>query len=335
MAKTTKKGSTTKAAAPVEVLDPEPAEVALIATESLGIVDWLRSLSTFFRAAQQIERAAVARRDAMFKRAVPTTKEEDAALRQEVIACREERKAATAHWEVITSALSKLHRMTTAGRARATDPLEAAEKKGTALHTTYNDNELRASREREAVERRKQEAQAEQDRLAKLAEFERAAVAAEEASPLLSAREALWMDHYMRTGDGVRAAQVAGYADPAGQAARLVASEKMRAAIEAKRTATTMRTQIDVMKEMPVYVDEGKIEDAATPQINKGDREQWSASCIDLEAFRDAAFEGRAGIPRDIFVVDPAALNRAARSLGQRVEMWPGIKATKNTTVLR
>lgn len=329
-----KKQSTKKAAVP-EVLEPEPQEVALVATESIGIVDWLRNLSTFFRTAQQLERDATDRLARMRSTAVPTTKAQDEAVRQEVIACRDARKAATAHWEVITGALSKLHRMTTAGRARATDPLEEAEKFGTRLHTTYVDNERRAAQEREQAERRRQEQEAEVERQKKLAEFEAAALAAEESSPELSARETAFVDGYMRHGAGERAAREAGYKDPNAQASRLLASDKIRAAIESKRTAHTMRTQIEVMTEMPVYVDEGKIEDAATPALNKGDREQWSAAVVDLEKFRDAAFEGGFGIPRDVFIVDGAALNRAARALGKRVEMWPGVKATKNTTVLR
>lgn len=329
-----KKG-TTKAAAVPEVLEPEPQEVALVATESIGIVDWLRNLTTFFRTAQQIERAAVERRQRILALAVPTTKEQDAAIRQEVIDARDARKAAMAHWDVITSALSKLHRMTTAGRARATDPLEDAEKHGTRLHTTYVDNEKRRAAQAEQEERRRQEQQAEADRARKLAEFEAAALQAEESSPDLSDRETAFVDGYMRHGAGERAAREAGYKDPNAQASRLLASEKILKAIEAKRTAHTMRTQIDVMKEMPVYVDEGKIEAAAKPALNSGDREQWSASVVDLEKFRDAAFEGGYGIPRDVFIVDTAALNRAARALGKRVEMWPGVKATKNTTVLR
>jgi hypothetical protein len=337
--------SSTKTPTVVEVLEPEPADVALVAAESIGIVDWLHGLGTFFRTSQQIERAAVARLERVRTLPVPTTKEQDAAIRQEVIDARDARKAATAHWEVITSALSKLHRMTTAGRARATDPLEQVEKLGTGLHTRYVDAEKRRAADAAEVERRKLEAQAQLDRDTRLAEFEAAAVAAEESSPELSAREDKFVTfHCGISADGTQrggqqtalaAAMAAGYAKPNEQAPRLIASDKIRAAIDARMRAHTMRTQIEVMREMAPFVDEGAIEEAAKPQLNSGDREQWSASVLDLETFRNAAFDGGMGIPREIFNVDAAELNRAARSLGKNVERWPGIKATKNTTVLR
>lgn len=342
MAKTTKKGITKPA---VEVLEADPPEVALVAQASLGLVAWLQGLATFFRTARDIEQDAVARLARMKALAVPTTVEEDAAVRQAVLDDRDARKAATAHWDPITGLLSKVHRMTTAGRSRATDPLEASEAHGTRLHTTYVDNEKRRAAQAADIERRRLEAEAQRDRDAKLAEFEAAALAAEESSPELSAREQKFVEfHSGLMPDGTRrgapnaaiaAAHAAGYAKPNEAASRLIASDKIRAAIAARQSAATMRTQIEVMKEMAPFVDEQRVEDVGKPALNKGDSESWSAACVDLEAFRDAAFEGGYGIPRSIFVVDPAALNREARSLMQNIERWPGIKATKNTTVRR
>lgn len=329
----TKKTTKKEAAPAVEVLTLP--EQALVAKESLGLIEWLKSLVPFFTEAAQIEKAAVARLARIRALSVPETKEQDEAIRQEVIGCRDAKKGALAHWDAVTGLLSRVHKMTTTARARATGPLEEGERLATGLHERYVANEKRRADLAAAEARRIEEAKAEQDRQRRLAEFEAAALKAEEDSPLLSAREGLFVESYMRHGDGQRAARDAGYQDPVGQAARLIASDKVRKAIEAKRTAHTMRTQIEVMKEMPAFVDHDAIEEANKPQLNTGDRYTWSAEVVDLEAFRNAAFEGGYSIPREVFVVDGPALNRLAKTLEQNIERWPGIKAKKTTTVLR
>jgi hypothetical protein len=96
-----------------------------------------------------------------------------------------------------------------------------------------------------------------------------------------------------------------------------------------------MRTQIEVMKEMPPAIDEALVE-AAGPKLNTGDSHTWTATCANPDALRDLAFEQPAlGIPRDLFVLDAAALNRYARQLEKNIERWPGVTAIRKTTVRR
>ena len=334
----------TKAAVP-EVLEAEVPEVALVLTESAGVIEWLQGLAPFFRTAKAIEADAVATRDRVLKLKVPTTKAEDAAMRQEALGARDKRKAALAHWDPIASLLSKLHKRATAGRSRATDPLEEAEKFATRQHDTFEREETRRAAEEQERIRREEEQKAQADRDAKLAEFEAAVLAAEESSPDLSAREEKFVTvHCGLYADGTRAAApaaamlaagAAGYKNPAEMAPRLIASDKIRAAIAARQSAHTMRTQLEVMREMPPAIDEEKV-DAAAPQLNTGDSHTWTAVCLDPVALRDAAFEQpKLGIPRDLFVLDPVALNRYARSLEKQVERWPGVKASRKTTIRR
>lgn len=335
------KKAVAKKQADIEVLEPE---VALVLTESEGVLTWLQGLAVFFKTAKQIEAAAIARRDRVLALPVPTTKEQDALMRVEVVEARDAKKQALAHWDPITSLLSKLHKRATGGRALAVDPLEQAEKFATRQHTSYVSNEERRAREEQDRIRREEEAKAEADRRRSIEEFEAAALKAEESSPDLSVREEKFvLLHSGLYADGRRAAApaaamlaagAAGYKNPADMAPRLIASDKIRAAIEARRSAHTMRTQIEVMKEAPVYVDETRVEQAAA-QLNKGDRHTWAASVVNLEQLREAAFEQPVlGIPRDIWIVDQTALNRYARSLEKNIERWPGVKASKNTTVL-
>lgn len=323
-------------AAPVEVLDADVPEVALVLTESEGLVTWLQGLAAFFRTAKQIERAAIVRRDRVLALPVPTSKSEDAVMRQEVLIAREERKTALAHWDPITGLLSKLHKRATAGRALATGPLEEAERFATGQHEAFERAETRRAREEQDRIRREEEQRAEAERAKALAEFEAAALAAEESSPDLSAREQKFVEAVFRLGPGgeIRALREAGFTDVTmARAGRLMGSDKIIAALIAKRKAHTMRTQIEVMKEIAPAVDEARIA-AAAPNLNTGDSHTWTAIVVDPTALRDAAFEQPVlGIPRELFVVDTAALNRYARSLGQNIERWPGVKAKRNTTV--
>lgn len=340
----TKKATTKKAAVP-EVLEAEAPEVALVLTESAGLIDWLQGLATFFKTARAIEADAIATRDRVLKLPVPTTKAEDAAIRQEALAARDKRKGALAHWDPIASLLSKLHKRATSGRSRATDPLEEAEKFATRQHDTFERNEQRRAAEEQDRIRREEERKANEARERTLAEFEAAALKAEESSPDLSAREEKFvLLHSGLYADGTRAAApaaamlaagAAGYKNPAEMAPRLIASDKIRAAITARQSAHTMRTQIEVMREMPPAIDEDKVA-AAAPDLNSGDSHTWTAECLDPVALRDAAFEQPVlGIPRDLFVLDPVALNRYARQLEKQVERWPGVKATRKTTIRR
>ena len=344
MAKKATKGKAAPAVVP-EVLEAEAPEVALVLTESAGVLTWLEGLAAFFKTARAIETDAVATRDRVLKLPVPTTKEEDAAMRQEALSARDKRKGALAHWDPITSVLSKLHKRATSGRSRATDPLEEAEKFATRQHDTFERNEQRRAAEEQERIRREEEQKANEARERTLREFEEAALKAEESSPDLSARESRFIDFYIglnekgeRVGAGMPAATAAARAEyklATETASRLLASDKILKAIEARRAAHTMRTQIAVMREMPPAIDEQLVE-AAAPQLNSGDSHTWTAVCLNEQALRDAAFEQPAlGIPRDVFKVDPAALNRYARQLEKQIERWPGVRATRNTTIRR
>jgi hypothetical protein len=75
------------------------------------------------------------------------------------------------------------------------------------------------------------------------------------------------------------------------------------------------------------------------PQVTRAagahDVTRWSGVLDDEQAIRDAAFDHpELGIPRDLFVVNPARLNELARALEARLDAWPGVHAVKKTGVV-
>ena len=334
MAKTTKTAKTTEnkeLAQLVEILDPAESKTVLdTINDGFNLVAFLQGLLKFFSRATELEKAAVttlARANAL---TVPADKAADAQVQDFIRTARADRKAIDEHWE-ITALVSRFHRKLMAKRAIGTEALQQAEARATRLHTTYVDNErVRAAEEQRRLQKIEDD-KAEAKRQETLAEHEAQAVAAEEASLELSVRERDVVRLVLGGTDWQRACAAAGYRDPVAQAARLKTSTKVQQALEAARTAAAIRTRIEIIKEIQATGDTVEV----APELNKGDRTTWTARVVDLEGLRKAAFTDKTlGIPLSLFVVDQAELNRWARSLEKQIELWPGVVATKNTTVV-
>jgi hypothetical protein len=324
MATKTKKTDVSKE---IEVL---PADALAVVTQGLGLVEFLQKLATFFLQATSLEANAKATLSSATQLKVPTTKEEDAAVQEFIRGARRLRQEVEGHWE-ITSAISRFHKTLTSKRAIATDACKSAEDIATRQHTTYVTNETRrAEQERQRLQREEDE-RAERARQEKLAEFEAAAVKAEESSPTLSEREQCFVDFVVRGSAPHKAAGLAGYKDPVAQAARLSTSPKIKAAIEAIRTAESLRTQVEIMKEAPLPADTIEVK----AELNKGDRWSWTARVLNLELLRAEAFRNpNSGIPLDIFMVDQTKLNSYAKALQENINRWPGVEGVKKNTVV-
>lgn len=321
------KGTTTT----LEILPPEHSKEALeVINDGFSLVTFLQGLAKFFSTATDLERRATATLATARTLTVPTTKAEDAALQDFVRGARADRKGVEAHWE-ITSRISQFHKRLTAKRGIAVEALKTAEELATRQHERY----VQAEKERAAAEQRRlqreEDERAERARQETLASYEAAAVAAEEASPELSEREQRVVQLVQHGNEWQGACRIAGYRDPVAQAARLSTSPKIKAALEAARQAASIRAQAAATKELPLPADVVEV----APELNKGDRGTWTAQVVDVDLLRQAAFTDKSlGIPLDIFDVNPAALNRYARSLEKRIELWPGVVAKHKLTVV-
>jgi hypothetical protein len=132
------------------------------------------------------------------------------------------------------------------------------------------------------------------------------------------------------------AAHIAGFKDPAAAGSRLMGTRKVTDAIDAKRKAAAIRQQADAVRAQPLDV---KPIEPVKPNVTKAagahDRTTWSGVIDDEAATIAAAFDRpELGIPRDLFMINPTKLNEYARSLEQRLDLWPGVHAKKKTGVV-
>jgi hypothetical protein len=314
----------------------------LAVTVGAAIQDFIRGLAGFFTTAKALEQTAANWLHKAQTLTLPTSPEADEALQR---FCKEvtlERKQVEEHWR-ITSLVSQFHRRMTARRSKATDALEEAARLANHWHNTYVAAERRRAAEEQERLRRAAEEQARRDREAELRRMEEEALKREAASPELSGRETLFV-HAIVAGYGpVQAAQRAGYKDPAAVAPRLLApGSKVQAAIQSRLEAVQIRKQAEARKAAPVQVaDVPTVKANVTRAGNAYDRTTLSAELLDaralLTAFLGCApedFKNRYGIPADLFEVNPARLNQYARSLGERLNEWPGVRLKKDTRVV-
>lgn len=327
----------------VETLSDRETGRALVASEEelsaleagAAITTFLKGMARFFTDAKEIEDAAKATLTRARALTLPRTGEEDDTLQQFARNVTSEKRGAEAHWK-ITATVAGFHKRLTGRRAIATGALDEASKIANELHNRYVDQERRRAAEAQEKIRREAEEKAREDRARELAAAEAEAVKREEASPDLSDREEAFVNLYctgapsMR-GNAQRCAQAAGYKDPLKTAVRLTSLGKIQKAIQAREQAAAIREQAAARLAEPLEVDVPTIEADVT---TKGNRSTPSAEILDEQALIAAVIAGKHGIPSDILTVKPARLNDYARSLGNRIELWPGVRFKSTTRIV-
>ena len=304
--------------------------------ESMTIREFIASLTPFFQTARTLEVAAKATLQRARASATPAHADADALIQVEIRQSSTDKKIVEDHWK-ITSTLFNFQRRLVTARKRATDALDEAATIWQRQHNTFAEMARRTAQAEQDRLRREAEAQAQQERTAELARLEQQALDAEAASGDLSERERSFVDYY--TGpyrDPVRAAQQAGYKDPAMQAPRLLSMPKIQAAIKGKLEANALRDQRAAVKDAPLDVQVPTV----APNIAKvgTDRTTKSAEVYDPEAFMAALLDPRTrtalGIPATCATFDQVELNRQARDLGEFIGRWPGVRLVKKTTTV-
>lgn len=341
MAKKTAPKKGAAASEPVEIHEPEVvgsqpinADHGLVLPEMGKLGEWTRGMVTFFTKASQLEAAAKGRLEKAKAMKAPTNADEDEQVQLVLREAKMGRKATDDHWS-ITGLLSKLHKATVAGRERAGKMDDEAAEIAQRIHNRYVDDAKRKAREEEDRINREREEQARQDRERELAKMEEEALQREAAMEGLSEREEQFV---ARVAEGVapmRAAGAVGYKNAEKEAARLMALPKVKVAIEAKRQADAIRRQAAAKREMPVQVERETVAvDVRRAAGVTGDRTTWSGEVLDERAFVEAAVGGKHGIPLDCLTVNQAKLTEYARALHERLDLWPGVRAKKNTSTV-
>lgn len=315
--------------ADVEVLPAQSPDVALVQADASGVGSFLANIGKFFVRATDLERRAKEMLVDAKTLQPPTNADDDLRIQNVIKTANAAKKTVEEHWGVC-QVIHSLHRKLTARRGVAVQALEDTANIAQRLHNRYVDAEReRVRREeqrlRDAEELRQRE---EQDRRAKA--LEEQAVVAEASMEGLSSREDVFIDHYHRIHDGAIAAKRAGYLNPGLMAERLLRTPKILAALKAKEDADAARRQADAIRNQPVAVD---VEAPAMEVIRNGsiDRTTWSGEVLDETAFVHAAMSGKYGIPLDCLQVNQTKLNEFARSLHERLDLWPGVRAKKTT----
>lgn len=307
----------------------ESGELALATSEGSALEKFVGGLRAFFTDALQLEAAARQTLGRAKQWKAPTSKEEDQVLVDRVRQANADKATIEKHWQ-ITQVVHRFHRRLTAARDRGIGPLEEAVEIGNKLHNGYAEVERRRARDEEDRLRREAEERARKLREKELADLEKEAVAAEEASQDLSERERRWLGEWFRNGgNATAAARFAGFQDPIATAARLTTSPKIRTAIEAQRTADALASQLEAKKAAPLAVKSAKVE----AEVASGDASRWSCEVLDESALVAAVIGGKHGIPWDVLTVNQVKLNDYARGMHEQLDRWPGVRAHKKTTI--
>jgi hypothetical protein len=307
----------------------ETGELALAAAEGSALERFVGGLRVFFSEALVLEQAARQTLGRAKQWKAPTTKEEDQVLVDRVRQANRDKAQIEEHWQ-ITRLVHQFHGRLTKARDRGIKTIEEAVAIGTRLHTTYAEAERRRAREEEDRLRREADERARAAREKELADLERKAIAAEEASQDLSERERRFLAEWFRNGgNGVAAARDAGYRDPVGTATRLLGGEKIRAAIEAQRSANVLASQLEAKRAAPVESKHVRV----AAEVATGDASRWSGEVLDEVAFIAAIIGGKHGIPWDVLTVNQVKLNDYARGMHEQLDRWPGVRATKKTSI--
>lgn len=331
---------------PAEVIDITPpldpaVQQALQAYTEGDALDavgrFVRGLQSFVIGAKELEDEA-GKLQAQARNAVqPVDVASDEAIQRQIKAASALKTKITGYWS-ITSVFSQVHKRLVAGRTRGENMAEEARSTLQRLHNQYADAERRRVEDEARAEQKRLEEEAAQRRKLELQQMEEEALKAEAASPDLSDRERAFVRYFVERGgtatDTRESATSAGYADPLAQAARLMKSPKILAAIDAAKQAAAIRHQRDAVKAAPLDVDYGMAADLK-PQTGRAgtDRTTYSAEVFDADALRKAVIAGQ-GIPFDVLTVDPAKVNAYARELREGINRWPGVRLVKKVTTV-
>lgn len=322
-----KKSVRTNAPAPADALTLiDQQDLALLQDTSAVVVEFLQRAGVWMQECKALDEqatVALARAKAMPK---PSDAASDELAQRYVRSTADELKTLEAKHGELVDPVNKLHKFLTSRRKASADKLVEAKGIYQTLHNTYVAAEKR--RVDEENERRRQEAEAQERERRRLEQeqLEREALEAEAQLEGLSAREQAFVDAYVAGRDGLAAARIAGYAEPMKQAARLLASVKVRAAIDALVTAHSARSKAVELSEAPLEVEFVE----ATADINRApgasDRTLKSCRIVNPEQFRAAVILGQHGIPHDTLEPAQTVLNNYARRLGKVINGWPGVE---------
>jgi len=319
------RGSTARA--PVEASNPD---VELVQVDGQAVARWVQNAALFFTEAKALETQAHRALAVAQGMKAPTTVLDDEQLQDQIRSWKAGEKQIEGHW-TITSLLHNLHKRAVAYRERGSGAYKKAIDIGNTLHVQFKNAETRRIEEERRRQDRENEERARLEREAELERYEQQALQAESASADLSERE----QEFVRLvaygfNSPVTSARSAGYKNPETIAPRLMAMPKIQVAIQALKDAQALRQQAEAVKKAPLLVEEAIVPDAPTG----GDRTTWTGEVISEVAFRNAAFEGTHGIPRDCFTVDKVKLNEYARSMRENLNRWPGVRAKSTTRVV-
>ncbi len=306
----------------------------LATTDANAVRVWLRGIAGFFTTARAMEESSGRTLVEARRLVTPKTEQEDLAIQRFVKQTTEDRKAVEGHWD-IALVVNRFHKRLTAARSRATAPLEEANGIGNRLHATYSENERRRAQEEQDRIRREAEEQARLDRERELARAEEEAVRLEEASEGLSEREKRFVELFaFGLNTGPTAARAAGFKDPAVAASRLLKQEKIIKAVKAVQEAAALRKQAEARRAQPLDVEVATVRPNISKAAGAHDRTSYSAEVFDPRLFVEAVIGGKHGIPADALMPNNVTLNEYARSLRDRINLWPGCRLKKITSVV-
>ena len=332
--------STTTVIDLVPAFDREEVELTIRAGDA--IKKFLAGVPAFFAKARTLELNAKMALEKAKTTPKPKTAEEDETIQRLIKANSVDTKEIEEHW-TITSILNGMHKRSVAVRKRGTDAREEAGRLWNALHNGYTEEAKRAAEIETERRRVAAEAVAQADRDRELAEIDRKALEAEEASADLSEREEVFADTvFQRLGPGyeldlklaIAAAKVAGYKDPEAAGRKLMASDKVTKAIKGKYESAALREQLAAVRETPLDVQVAEVKADIVRAPGAHDRTNYSADLLDEAALIEAIFAGKYGIPRTILSINRAELNKEARDLKELINRWPGVKLVKTTKVV-
>lgn len=335
MATKTAKGKPAPAA---EVIDPEAMQLTTLFGDQEGTLaakaleavrSFVGGLQGFVSRARDLELRAAQTLEQASRLKPPANSTEDEAIQSFIRTANSERKEVEEHWTV-TSAIHQFHRRMTAQRDKPVKALERAAAIGQQLHNTYVEAERRRAQEEEDRIRRQKEEEARQQRERELAQAEEEAIRREAAMPTLSEREQIFVDLVVAGVVASQAAHRAGFKDTT-RGVRMLEMPKIAAAIKAKQDAAAIRKQAEAKRQQPLAVEHTEVKPDITRASGAVDRTTHSAELLNEAALISACIAGGHGIPHDILRVDPAKLNEYARSLQERINLWPGVRYKRNT----
>ena len=327
-----------------EVLPPaeESAEVALVKADADVVTTWLNGLATFFREVRNLEQGSTALEVKAKGTPRPTTKEQDAAIVQQIQVARSHVTRVGQRWVDIKRALDHLHKAACAAEKRGEGGAKRAIEILQPMHTAWDRAQEQIRQEQIAAERARAEAEAKRKREEELAALETARLEAEAASPALSDRERVVVDTVVSAigpegcpgpSDWLRGAENAGYKDPKKVAGQLAGSEKLQAALLAGQQALAATLQARAVAARPLDVVDvvvhKNVEKVGTDKVFRKGRITNERKVV------DAIISGKFGIPLDYTVagqdvlgitVKQAWANDMARQFGKQINLWPGME---------